>query len=381
MPLLRPFLALSVLTLAVLSGGCDRTPDTIRIGVAQPLSGGLKEQGQDLLNGAQMAVDEINAKGGVRIDSKQVQLEVVAQDDKAEPQAGVAAAEALVKAEVMVAIADLNSGVSIAAAPVYAKAGVPQFAISTNTRYTQLNLPTTLRLVANDGLQARALAKYASQLKGAERFAVIDDSTAYGKGLADDVNTALAALGKKIVLRKALDNKGVEFAALVAELGKSDADVLVPMLSDFQVEVLVKQLADAGLGRIRILGADGLKTDRLLKSGGKLQSIHVTSPIIEAREFSEGPAFLDRFRARFKGDPVYAAHYAYDTVHLVADALSRNGSTDRAKLLKRLKSFDGKAPVTGSLLFRPDGEQRYGAIAVYELRDAKWSLVMRSDQW
>ncbi len=381
MTLLRPILALTVLTLAVLSGGCDRTPDTIKIGVAQPLSGGLKEQGQDLLNGTQMAVDEINAKGGVRIGSKQVKLEVVSQDDKADPQAGVAAAEALVKAEVTVAIADLNSGVSIAAAPVYAKAGVPQFAISTNTRYTQLNLPTTLRLVANDGLQARALAKYASQLKGAERFAIIDDSTAYGKGLADEVNKSLEALGKKIALRKSLDNKSVEFAALVAELGKSEVDVLVPMLSDFQVEVLVKQLGDAGLGSVRILGADGLKTDRLLKSGGRLKSIHVTSPIIEAREFGEGPAFLDRFRARFKGDPVYAAHYAYDTVHLVADALSRNGSADRAKLLERLKSFDGKAPVTGSLLFRPDGEQRYGAIAVYELRDAKWSLVMRSDQW
>src|SRR5207244_3697009 len=133
-----------------LVAGCQRKPETLKIGVGQPLSGNLKTLGQDMLNGAQMAADEINANGGVRVGSQRLRIEIVAQDDHADTKAGEAAATALVDAGVVVALAHLNSGVRIAAAPIYAKAGVPQFAISTNPAYTQLGLPTTLRLVAND---------------------------------------------------------------------------------------------------------------------------------------------------------------------------------------------------------------------------------------
>jgi len=374
--------AMAVVLVAVLGlTGCQRTPDTVKIGVAQPLSGNLKALGQDMLNGANMAADEINAAGGVRVGGQRVRLEVVSQDDKADAQAGKAAAEALVDAGVTVALAHLNSGVSIAAAPIYADAGVPQFAISTKPAYTQLNLPTTLRLVANDDLQARAMGEYAAQLAGAERFAVIDDSTPYGKGLADDAGAAIAGRGKKIAVRQSLDDKTVEFGPLVAELGRANVDVVVTTLSDFQVEAMVQQLARAGLARMRILGGDTIKTDRLQKVGGQVRAIYATSPIIEAREFLNGAQFLTRFRERFKGEPVYGAHYAYDMVHLVADALTRNGSIDKVRLLARLKSFDGSAPVTGSLRFRDDGEQRYGAIAVYELRGGRWTPLMRSDRW
>ena len=377
----RSLLALSALVFGFLTAGCERVPDKIGIGVAQPLSGELKSQGQDMLNGAQMAVDEINAAGGVRVGAQSLKLQVVAQDDKADPQAGVAAAHALVKAGVLVAIANLNSGVSIAAAPIYAEAGVPQLAISTKPAYTQLKLATTLRLVANDDLQSRAMGEYAAQLVGAERFAVVDDNTPYGKGLADDAGAAIAARGKQVPLRQSLDNKTTAFAPLVAQIGKHKVDVIVTTLADFQVEALVRQLAAAGLTRVRILGGDTIKTDVLHGVAGMVQAIYATSPILEAREFSNGPAFLARFRERFNGDPVYAAHYAYDTVYLVADALARNDSTDRARLLQRLKTFDGSAPVTGTLRFRADGEQRYGAVAVYELGRGQWTPLMRSDQW
>jgi branched-chain amino acid transport system substrate-binding protein len=369
----------AVATIAL--AGCQRTPDTLKVGVGQPLSGNLKALGQDMLNGAQMAADEINAAGGVRLGSQRVRVEIVAQDDKADAKAGEAAATALVDAGVLVALAHLNSGVSIAAAPIYAKAGVPQFAISTKPAYTQLNLPTTLRLVANDKLQSRAMGEYAAQLTGAERFAVIDDNTPYGKGLADDAAASITARGKKVASRHSLDDKTVEFTALVAEMAGAKVDVIVTTLSDFQVEALIKQLVKAGLTQMRILGGDTIKTDRLLKAGGQVGAIYATSPIIEAREFSNGAKFLADFRERFKGEPVYGAHYAYDTVHLVADALMRNGSLDKAQLLQRLKTFDGSAPVTGSLRFRPDGEQVYGAIAVYELRGGQWTPLMRSDRW
>jgi branched-chain amino acid transport system substrate-binding protein len=376
-------LALAGLCLAAAfsMSACNRTPDVLRIGVAQPLSGELATQGVDLLNGATLAVEEINAAGGVRVGGHAVKLEVVSADDKADAEAGKAAAAKLVQADVLVAIADLNSGVSIAAAPAYAAAGIPQLAISTKPAYTQLNLPTTLRLVANDSLQARAIGEYARQLGGAKAYAVLDDSTPYGKGLADDVAKLLAARGQAVAVRQSADNKTTDFKAFVGAVGQAGADVVVAMVSDFQAEALVQQLSAAGLKGVRLLGSDTLKTDKLLKAGGALRAVYVTSPILEVGELPSGKQFLSKFRARFKGEPVYGAHYSYDAVYLVADALARNASVDKGALLERLKTFDGNAPVTGSMRFRADGEQRYGAVSVYQLVGGRWAPVMRSDSW
>jgi len=210
---------------------------------------------------------------------------------------------------------------------------------------------------------------------------VVDDNTPYGKGLADSSAQVIAAAGRKLTLRRSLDDKTTDFAALVQELKASDTQLFVTTLSDFQVEALIDQLLKAGMAQMRILGGDTIKTDRMLKSAGKLPAVYATSSILEAREFLAGARFLEKFRARFKGDPVYGAHYAYDAVYIVADALARNGTLDKATLLERLKSFDGIAPVTSTMRFAADGEQRYAAIGVYLLGKTLWQPLMRSDQW
>jgi branched-chain amino acid transport system substrate-binding protein len=362
--------------------GCQRTPDVLKIGVGQPLSGELADLGQDMLHGATLAVEEINARGGVRIGDKHVKLEVVQADDKADVEAGKQAATALVEADVLVAIAHLNSGVSIATAPIYGEADIPQLAISTKPSYTELGQPTTLRLVANDNLQARAIASYGAQLPGAQRFAVIDDNTPYGKGLADDVARAMTQAGQKVAVRRSLDNKTIQFEPVVKEMAAASVDVTVVAMNDFQVEALITQMATGGLNHMRILGADLIKTDKLLRiPPGQVQAIYATSPIIDPTEFHNGRVFIDTFTKRFKGPPIYGAHYSYDAVYLVADALSRNGSAHKGDLLKQLKRFDGNAPVTGSMRFMENGEQRYGAVGVYEVRNNAWRLVIRSDRW
>ena len=111
--------------------GCNRTPDTIKIGVAQPLTGGLAALGKDMANGVQLAINELN-KEGFKLNGKVVTLEMIAMDDKANPQEGVKVAQQLVDAGVIAVIGHLNSGVSIAAAPIYAAKGIAQLAISSN---------------------------------------------------------------------------------------------------------------------------------------------------------------------------------------------------------------------------------------------------------
>ena len=120
----RRFTAGMALTTVVASAllaltGCSKVPDTIKIGVAQPLSGPLGALGQDLLNGVQLAVDELN-KGGYTVDGKRVTLEIVSVDDKADAATGKTVAQQLVDAGVVAVVGHLNSGVSIETAPIYA---------------------------------------------------------------------------------------------------------------------------------------------------------------------------------------------------------------------------------------------------------------------
>jgi len=371
-----------MLAAACLLSACNRVPDVVKIGVGQPLSGPLAPLGQDLVNGVQLAIEEINASGHLRLGGKHVRLEMVTADDKANPEAGKAAAQQLIDAGVLVAVANLNSGVSIPAAPIYAKAGVPQLAISTKPEYTRLGLPTTLRLVANDELQSKAIGSYAAQLGGIERIAVVDDGTPYGKGLADSSAKVIAAApGHTITVRQSLDDKTTEFGALIEALRTTKTQLFVTTLSDFQVVALIDQLAKAGMADMSILGGDTIKTSKLAAARSKVKEIYATSSILEAREFVAGPRFLAAFQTRFKGEPVYGAHYAYDAVYVVADALFRNDSVDKDKLLQRLKEFDGNAPVTNTMRFGADGEQRYGAIGVYRLNAGQWEPLMRSDRW
>lgn len=364
--------------MAVLAGCQPGVPDTVKIGVAQPLTGPLKELGQDMVDGTRMAIDDIN-KEGLKIDGKIVKLELVTADDKADVEAGKAAARTLVDAGVVAVIGHLNSGVSIAAAPIYAEKMIPQLAISTNPKYTQLELPTTLRLVANDDLQSKAMGSIANSLPGEHVYAVVDDATPYGKGLAD---TAAAQLkGKTIAIRTSLDDRTTDFKALVSQLVEKKVDVFVTTLADFQVVALADQMLAAGMKNMQIVGSDTIKTEGMLKANTAVGTIYATSPIIGAGEFTGGKPFLNRYRTLHKHEPIYAAHYAYDAVWVLSAAMKQAKSVDGAKLVPALKSVDALAPVTSSMRFGPDGEQRYGSVSVYQLNRGSWFLLTRSDVW
>jgi branched-chain amino acid transport system substrate-binding protein len=352
--------AVVVSVLAMSLSGCNRVPDTIKIGVAQPLSGGLAALGKDLTNGVQLAIDELN-KQGYKVNGKTVKLEMVAMDDKANVEEGKKVAQALVDEGVVAVIGHLNSGVSIPAAPIYAGKGIAQLAISSNPKFTELGFPTTLRIVANDALQARAVGSFAaSQLEGT-KFAVVDDGTAYGKDLAEAAAGQLK--GKKtITIRESFD--------------------VVSTLNDFQVVALIDNLTKIDYNKqITILGTDTLKTTDMIAQSGNVGALYAASIVLEASEFPGGRAFLEAYQAAFKIPPAYGGHYTYDATYVLAKAIQNAGSADPKKITAALSAINGYGPVTGSMKWTDKGEQRYGVVSVYRVRAAKWESIMRSDNW
>ena len=360
--------------------GCSKVPDTIKIGVAQPLSGPIAALGQDLLNGVKLAVDELN-RAGVQVDGKRVTFEIVAQDDRSDPATGRTAAQQLLEAGVVAVIGHLNSGVSIEAAPLYAAKQVPQLVISTNPKITQMGLPTPFRIVANDALQARAIGSFAATQLSAESYAVVDDGSPYGKGLADGAAAELKAAKKNITVRQSFDDKTVAFADLAAQIKQAKVNVIICMLNDFQALALLEELRKIGHARIALLGGDLVKTADMTKGMGIIDGIYATSPVLDVTEFTTGRQFLAKYEAAFQKPPAYGGHYTYDAMYVLSEAIKKAGSADPADITKALRGINGYAPVTGTMTWDDKGELRYGAVGVYELRKGNWELRMRSDRW
>ena len=369
----------ATVTAASLLSGCDSLPSTIKIGVAQPLSGPLAALGKDMSQGVQLAINELN-KEGFKVNGKVVILEMVALDDKANADEGKAVAKQLVDAGVAAVVGHLNSGVSIAAAPIYAEKGIAQLAISTNPKYTEQGLPTTFRLVANDNLQARAIGSFAASNIAGTKFAVVDDGTPYGKGLADAAAAQLK--GKKtVVLRQSFDDKTTAFGPLADKIKADGIEVLVSTLNDFQTVAVMDALNKIEYKNLTILGTDTLKTTDMLKHAGKVAALYATSPVLEASEFPAGRSFLAAYQAAYKSDPAYGGHYSYDATHVIAAAIRRAGSGNPKKITEAMRKIDAFAPVTGTMKFDEKGDQRYGVISVYAVQNGKWTSQVRSDTW
>ncbi|MFO1212408.1 MAG: branched-chain amino acid ABC transporter substrate-binding protein [Paenacidovorax caeni] len=360
--------------------GCSNIPDSIKIGVAQPLSGPLSALGKDLLNGVQLAVNELN-KANFSIEGKRVTLEVMSVDDKADAATGKAVAQQLVDAGVVAVVGHLNSGVSIETAPIYAAAGIAQIAISTNPKFTQLGHETTFRMVANDNMQARAIGSFASSQFGDVRFAALDDGTPYGKGLTDGAVEQLKAEKREVVLRQSFDDKTVAFDELAAKIKSEKVGVIVSTLNDFQAVALIAALAKIDYTNVRLLGGDTVKTTDMVKAAGQIQGIFATSPVLEAKEFVAGRPFLERYLEAFKVPPAYGGHYSYDSTYVLTAAMQAAKSVKPKDVTAALRRTNGYAPVTGTMKWDEKGEQRYAAVGVYELRRGSWELRMRSDRW
>jgi branched-chain amino acid transport system substrate-binding protein len=355
-------------------------PATIKIGIAQPLSGPSAARGQDLLNGAKLAVAELNA-AGYKIAGKRVQIELVPMDDKGDKEEAKKVAQALVDQKVTAVIGHLSSDVTEAVIPIYKSGNVPQLFTSSAADLSKLGAGNTFRLVANDVLQAQAIAGYLGETLHATKVAIIHEDSAFGNPMAVDVAAALTKLKKTVLVNESVGTKITDFTAFVAKLKAAPPDVLVAAVRDHQLLPLFAQMKEAGLSDTPVMVTSVAKTQKVVTGPADVKTIFLSSGSLDPREFRAGSAFLTKFRAAYNSDPVWAAHYAYDAVYVLADTMRRTDSVQPAALRARLATIDAIAPVTTTLRFNAEGEQRYAAIGIYRKRESGWEPLMRSDRW
>lgn len=342
----------------------------VLIGHAAPLTGQLANIGKDSENAARLAVDEINARHLV-IGGKNLTLQLDSQDDAADPRTGTQIAQKLVDDGVVAVVGDINSGVSIPASRIYSEAGVVQVTpASTNPAYTQQGYKTAFRLVATDAMQGPALARFATNTLKARRVAVIDDSTAYGQGLAEQFSKAVSSGGGAIVTHEATSDKATDFRAILTKVKGLKPDVIMYGGSDATAGPLVKQAANLGINA-RVLAGDGACTDKMSSlAGDAIVNLVCSEAGLPLARMPRGAEFEKRYVERFK-TPINAyAPFAYDSVYVIVDAMKRANSTDRAKILAAMPAtrYDG---VTGNIAFDPHGDLTTAAITVYQFKDNK----------
>jgi branched-chain amino acid transport system substrate-binding protein len=353
----------------------DATSATIvKIGHAAPLTGPIAHLGKDNENGARLAVEEINAQG-LTIDGRKIQLELDAQDDAGDPKTGTQVAQRLVDDHVVAVVGHLNSGVSIPASKIYSDAGIVQISpSSTNPAYTQQGFKTTYRVVATDAQQGPALANYATKALNAKRIAVVDDATAYGKGLADEFAKTAQASGATIVAREATNDRATDFRAILTKIKSVQPDVIMYGGMDATGGPFTRQAAALGI-RAKILGGDGVCTDKVEELAGQaVQNLVCSEAGLALSKMERGADFEKKYDARFHTPVQIYAPFTYDTVYVIVDAMKRANSIDAPKVLAAMPSTDYNG-VIGHIAFDDKGDLKEGAITLYDFKDGKKTVL------
>lgn len=371
---------LVVLFFAAISGfiilGCSKQPaddGVVRIGSVAPLTGAQSHYGKDNDNGARLAIDELNAKG-VTIGGKKVKFELVSEDDQADPKTATIVAQRLVDKHVKGVIGHLNSGTTIPASKIYHDAGIVQISPSaTAIAYTQQGFKTAFRVMTNDSQQGRVLGEFAVKKLGAKSVAIIDDRTAYGQGIADEVEKAVVTAGGKVVSRQYTTDNASDFTAILTSMKSSNPEVVFYGGMDPQGAPLVKQMRNLGLNA-KYLGGDGLNTLDYLRLAGKDGDTTVASmPGLPIAQMPGGKAFQEKFTAKYGPIQVYAP-YAYDAVMVMVDAMVRANSTDPAVYLPEVAKTRYQG-VTGNIAFDEKGDVKTAAITLYQAKGDKWEVL------
>jgi branched-chain amino acid transport system substrate-binding protein len=344
----------------------------IKIGHVAPLTGGIAHLGKDNENGARLAVDEANA-ANIKIDGKDAKFVLVAEDDQADPKVGTTVAQKLVDAKVNGVVGHLNSGTSIPASPIYSGAGIPVISGSaTNPKLTEQGFKTQFRVVGRDDQQGPAIASYLATSTKPKLVAIIDDATAYGEGLANEVEKSLKGANIKVLPREKGTDKTTDWKAVLTKVKGKKADAVFYGGMDATGGPLLKQGRELGLKAVFSFG-DGACTDEMPKLAGAAADGLLCSQAGIPPQAAD-KKFLDAYKKKYNVDPIIYAPFTYDAANLLIEAMKKANSADPAKYLPELAKIEYTG-ATGKIAFDEKGDRKNAEITIFTMKDGKLTPI------
>jgi branched-chain amino acid transport system substrate-binding protein len=342
---------------------------TIMIGHVAPLTGGIAHLGKDNENGARLAIEEANATK-IMIDGKEAKFVLIAEDDQADPKVGTTVAQKLVDAKVVGVVGHLNSGTSIPASPIYNQAGVPVISGSaTNPKLTEQGFKQQFRVVGRDDQQGPAIASYLAATAKPKTVAVIDDATAYGAGIADEVEKTLKAAGVKVLAREKGTDKTTDWKAVLTKLKGRSPDAVFYGGMDATGGPLLRQGRELGIKAVFAFG-DGACTDEMRKLAGDAAAEGLLCSQAGIPPQASSKKFLDAYKAKYNADPILYSPFTYDGTMLLIEAMKKANSADPAKYLPELQKISYRG-ATGPIAFDEKGDRKDAEITIFTMKGGK----------
>ncbi|HVE51473.1 MAG TPA: branched-chain amino acid ABC transporter substrate-binding protein [Casimicrobiaceae bacterium] len=341
---------------------------TVKIGHAGPLTGGIAHLGKDNENGARLAVEQATAKK-MKIGGKTVKFELQGEDDQADPKLGPTIAQKFVDAKVAGVVGHLNSGVTIPASAVTNQANLPMISGSaTNPKLTEQGFKTIFRVVGRDDQQGPAVAQYLNSMK-LKKVAIVDDATAYGEGLANEVEKTLKGAGVQVVGREKTNDKATDFKAILTKLKGRAPDAVFYGGMDATGGPMLKQARELGINAVFSFG-DGACTDTMKQLAGDkvAEGLICSQAGLPAQAASK--EFLDAYKAKFNTDPIIYAPFTYDAANMIIASMQKADSTDPAKYLPALQKLSYKG-ATGTIEFDEKGDRKNAEITIFTMKGGK----------
>ena len=365
---LRSLLACALVTLTF----ARAAEEPIRIGEYASITGKEASLGQSSHNGTMMAIDDLNAAGGVLGRP----LLLITEDTQSKPGESATAAKKLISRDKVVALlGEVASSRSLEAAPVAQLAKVPMISpASTNPKVTETG-NYIFRTCFIDPFQGPVMAKFAQEKLRAKRVAlIVSNSSAYSIGLAKFFREAFTANGGTIVLEQKYAEGDKDFKAQLTAIKAAGVDAVFNPGYYNEGSLIVLQARDLGL-TLPIFGADSWEAEALIELGGKaIEGAYLCSHYSPADPSPRVQNFVQAYKKRFGSTPDSNASLGYDSVLVLVDAIKRAGSTDRAKIRDALAATKNFAAVTGNITIDAQRNASKNAVII-QVRNGKFEFV------
>jgi branched-chain amino acid transport system substrate-binding protein len=349
------------------------TGDTIKVGMYVDLSGATSSFGQSTKKGIELAVEEINAAGGV--NGKKIQL--LTEDDQGRPEQAKTVVQKLISQDkVQAVLGEVASTNSLAAAPVAQEAKIPMITpSSTNPKVTEVG-DYIFRVCFLDDFQGSSIARFAYNNLNAKTAAIFGDvNSDYSKGLTEFFEKEFTSLGGKVIDKQAYTQNDTDFKGQLTNIRQKNPDVIYIPGYYGEVGIIAKQARELGMN-MPLLGGDGWDSPKLWELGGDaLKNSYITNHYSIDDPSPKVQNFVKAFKAKYNGEtPDSLAALAYDSAYILADALKRAGSSDPKQLRDAIAATKGYDAVTGTISINDKRNADKSAVVLEVKPDTKQLL-------
>lgn len=343
---------LGLFGLGLLAAGAQ-AQETVKIGLIQPLTGSVAYNGKTDVNGSNLALDEINAKGGV-LGKK---LELVIEDGQCKPANSVNAAEKLIQRDKVAAISGaFCSSATLAVMPVAANYKIPLLTgVSSNAELTEKGNAWFFRATETDALLAKSFARILFDQLKLRKVAYIGVNDDWGRGGVAEFEKNMTALGATTVMKEYFEHGTSDFYTILTKLKASGADGVFVAAETQDGSIFVKQKAELGLN-LKVFGVGSWATADFMKlTGASSEGIYAAVPYASTMDTPKNKAFVEAYVARYKEAPGKYSAAGYNAINILADAINRAGSTDAEKIREALTKTNYDGP-NGNFKFDAKGQ-------------------------